>query len=89
MLPPALNPSNILSLIKFTRELNLKRKAIKHNAATTSAVSAAIAAQRCKSPPASVATVVPIIREVADVGPTATCCEVVKKANNNPPARQQ
>ncbi len=58
-------------------------------AVITSAVNPAIAIQRPLSPAASTATVVPTMREIADVGPTATCLAVVKKAKNNPAARQQ
>ena len=79
----------MLSLIKFTSELNLKIKAVIQITATTSAVSSAIAAHFCRSPPESTATVEPIINEIEEVGPTATWRDVVKIAKNNPPARQQ
>ena len=86
---PALKPSNILSLIKFTNELSRNRKAIKQIHATANAVNAAMAAHLAGSPPDKTATVVPTIKEIAEVGPTATCFELVKNAKNKPPAKQQ
>ncbi len=48
--------------------------------ATTKAVSPAIVAHRMGSPPDSTATVEPTISEMEEVGPTATCLDVVKMA---------
>ena len=62
---------------------------MKQSTPTTSAVNSAIAAHLAVSPPDKTATVEPIIRDMEDVGPTATCLEVVKKAKKSPPARQQ
>jgi hypothetical protein len=86
---PALKPRRMLLLIKFTSELKFNRYAIRQITPTIRAVRAAICAHRSVSPPDNTATVEPIIRDIEDVGPIATCFEVVKNAKNNPPARQQ
>jgi hypothetical protein len=62
---------------------------MKQITATTNAVNPAIAAHLMGSPPDSTATVEPIISDIDEVGPTATCLEVVKTANRSPLARQQ
>ena len=69
---PALKPSRMVSLMKFTSELRRSSHATTHMAATTSAVSAAMPAQRCGSPPAMPATVAPTSIEMAEVGPIAS-----------------
>ena len=86
---PALNPNKMLSLIKLIRELSLKMNANKQMTATVSAVRAAMPAQSLGSPPERTATVEPIISEMDEVGPTATCLDVVKMAKTNPAAKQQ
>lgn len=57
--------------------------------ATASAVSSAIPAHLAGSPPDSTATVDPTMSEMEEVGPTATCLDVVNKAKKSPPAKQQ
>ena len=58
-------------------------------AATANAVNPAISAHLDGSPPESTATVEPIMSEMEEVGPTATCLDVVNKAKKSPPAKQQ
>lgn len=70
---PALKPRRIVSLMKLTSELRRNSQASKHIAAMTSAVSAAIEAQRSGSPCAMPATVTPTSIEIAEVGPIASC----------------
>ena len=69
---PALKPSRIVSLMKFTSEESLRSQARKLMRANTRAVSAAIFAASAMSPPDMPATVVPTSREMAEVGPTAS-----------------
>ena len=69
---PALKPSRMVSLMKLTRELNRSSQANTHMAAMTSAVSAAMSAQRPGSPCAIPATVTPTSIEIAEVGPIAS-----------------
>jgi hypothetical protein len=66
--------------MKLTSPLNRKSQANPPIPATTSAVRAAMLAQRAGSPPAMPATVVPTSMEMADVGPTANCRDVPKSA---------
>ena len=70
---PALKPSRIVSLMKFTSELRRSSHAARQIAATTSAVSAAMAAQRDGLPSAIPAMVAPTSIEIAEVGPIASC----------------
>ena len=58
--------------MKLTSELNRSAHASTLMPATTSAVSAAMSAQRAGSPPAMPAMVVPTSMEIADVGPMAS-----------------
>ena len=69
---PALKPSSMVSLMKLTSELNRRIHAMRHMAAMTSAVNAAMSAQRGGSPPAMPATVTPTSIEIAEVGPIAS-----------------
>ncbi len=69
---PALKPSRMVSLMKFTSELSRRSHATRQMAATTSAVNAAMAAQRDGSPSAMPATVAPTSNEIAEVGPIAS-----------------
>jgi hypothetical protein len=69
---PALKPSRMVSLMKLTSELSRNSQAITHIAAMTTAVSAAMDAQRAGSPCAMPATVTPTSIEIAEVGPIAS-----------------
>ena len=69
---PALKPSRIVSLMKLTSELKRNSHANTHMAAMTTAVSAAMDAQRPGSPCAMPATVTPTSIEIAEVGPIAS-----------------
>ena len=84
---PALKPTRIVSLMKFTNPLKRRIQASALNAATTSAVSAAIAAQRAGSPFAMPATVVPTSMAIAEVGPIASWRDVPKSTYPRPPTR--
>ena len=66
--------------MKLTSELSRNAHATTLIAATTSAVSAAICAQRAGSPPAMPATVAPTSIEIADVGPIASWRDVPNSA---------
>ena len=66
--------------MKFTSPLNRNIQASPASAATTNAVSEAIAPHRAGSPSAIPATVVPTNMAMADVGPTANWREVPKSA---------
>ena len=84
---PALKPSRMVSLMKLTSVLSRSSQASTLMAANTSAVSAAMSAQRAGSPLAMPATVTPTSMEIADVGPTASCRDVPKSAYARPPTR--
>ena len=86
---PALNPTRILSLIKLTIELNFNAQATKQIIATTNAANPAMSIHFCWSPPESIATVDPTIKEIEEVGPTAICFDEVNNAKNKPPISVQ
>ncbi len=77
---PALKPSRIVSLMKFTRDESLSAPATKLMAASSKAVSAAICAPFPISPPAMPATVVPTTMAMAEVGPIASWGEEPNRA---------
>jgi hypothetical protein len=72
---PALKPTRMLSLISRTSMLSRSSQATRQNSATIMAARLAICAYRCASPSAIPATVSAIIKEIADVGPIASCRE--------------
>ena len=69
---PALKPTKILSLTSLTSMLSRSNHAIKQSKATVKAARLAIWAYRCASPSAIAPTVPATIKEMADVGPTAS-----------------
>jgi hypothetical protein len=69
---PALKPSRMVSLMKFTSVLSRKIHSTVLSTATSRAVSAAISVARSGSPDAMPAIVVPTSIEIAEVGPTAS-----------------
>jgi hypothetical protein len=62
----------MVSLMKLTRELNFSSQATAHMLAMTSAVRAAMSAQRAGSPAAMPPTETPTSIEIAEVGPIAS-----------------
>jgi hypothetical protein len=62
----------MLSLTKRTRTLSLKSQAIRQSNPTAHAVRLAICANRIGSPAARDPTVLAIMSEIAEVGPTAS-----------------
>ena len=69
---PALKPTKMLSLMSLTSRLSRSSQAMRQSKATVKAARLAIWAYRCASPSAIAPTEPAIIKEMADVGPTAS-----------------